>query len=374
PAGRISEFDPTVANPGAGGRLGAMVFGRSSLAGTYGKAFAPRLGFAFELTSRTVVRGGYGIYYGFAPASVTIDGIPREGYTYIQDVSTNNLGITPAFNINNGFPALNVTLPQLDPSLKNGSTVIYVDPSSMHPPVSQQWSLGVQRELPGRTLLDVAYVGNKGTHLAGQLLNRNQVDPRYLSLGPLLNQNITSAAAVQAGIAKPYPSFAGTVSQALRPYPQYTGITDQFQTDGSSWFQSLQVKFDKRFSNGLMFLNAYTLSKLIDTGGRFRGSNDPLVMDTTRPYLEKTLSEYDHTHTFVTSWVYELPVGRGHRLLSSNKIAANLLGNWRAAASVRYYTSAPLGITSSQSLPLFGGPNRPNRILGVPILVSNAHF
>ncbi len=117
PHGRISEFSPTTPNPGAGNIPGAKIFGRNSAAGTYWKAFAPRLGFAFALDSHTVVRGGNGIYYGFAPASFAIDGIPREGYTYIQDVSTSTLGITPAFNINNGFPALNVTLPRLDPAL-----------------------------------------------------------------------------------------------------------------------------------------------------------------------------------------------------------------------------------------------------------------
>jgi hypothetical protein len=372
---KLSALNLSLANPGAGGRAGALEFagagpgrsGRRTLANTYYRAFAPRFGFAYALQARTVVRGGYGVNYGFAPINTTLNDTPREGFSFVQDVRSLDQGITPAFNINNGFPALNVILPRLDSALKNGSTAQYVHPEGNRPSLLQNWSLGVQRELPSGLFLDVAYVGTKGSRLASRLENINQLDPAFLGLGSLLNQNITSAAARQAGYGLPYPGFTGTVAQSLRPYPQFTDIENVFQTTGFSAYHSLQVKFEKRFSVGLMFLNAYTLSKLIDSGGSARSVEDPLPLDTFNRALEKSLAADDQTHTFVTSWLYELPFGTGKRYLSGNKLAANALGNWKLAASLRYYSGNPIGVVSAQSLPLFGGSNRPNIRQGTPI-------
>jgi len=378
---QLSAMDPTVPNPGAGGRLGAIVFagtgagrtGRCSLADPYYAGFAPRFGFAYALNQKTVLRGGDGFYYGLAPVHTLINGSPREGFTFVQNEMTLDLGITAPFNINNGFPAVNVRLPSLDPALKNRSSASYVTPNSNLPPLSLNWSFGVQRDLPRSMFLDLSYVANKGTRLPSELENTNQLDPSLLRLGALLNQNITAAAAQQAGIGLPYPGFTGTVSQALRPFPQYTALANVHQGNGFSTYHSLQMKFEKRFSSGLMFLNAYTLSKLIDTGGSGRGAEDPVAMDTFNRNLEKALASDDQTHTLVTSFIYELPFGTGKPYLSSGLIA-NLLGNWRVSGSLRYFSGRPLGIASSQALPLFGGGNRPNRVEGAAMQPSLRNF
>lgn len=379
---QLSAMDPAVPNPGAGGRLGAIVFagtgqgrtGRRSLADAYYKAIAPRFGFAYSLKSKTVLRGGYGFYYGLAPIHTLINGSPREGFTFVQSETTLDQGITAPFNINNGFPVVNVQLPSLNPALKNGSSASYVTPNANLPPLSLNWSFGVQRELPRSMFLDLAYVANKGTRLPSELENINQLDPSLLSLGSLLNQNITSAAARNAGYNPPYPGFTGTVSQSLRPFPQYTSIANVHQGNGFSTYQSLQVKFEKRFSSGFMFLNAYTLSKLIDTGGSGRGAEDPVAQNTFNRTLEKALATDDQTHTLVTSFIYELPFGVGKPYLSSNRLVANLLGNWRLSGSLRYFSGRPISISSSQALPIFGGPNRPNRVEGVAMQPSLDNF
>jgi hypothetical protein len=378
----ISALDLSLPNPAADGRPGALIFagdgpgrtGRRALADTYYRAFAPRFGFAYALNDRTAVRGGYGIFYAYAPVHTTVNGSPREGFTFVQDVQTLDQGITPAFNINNGFPRVNVQLPRLDPALKNGSSAIYVHPDSRRPPYLQQWSLGVQKELPWRLFLDASYVGNKGTRLASQLENINQLDPRLLSLESLLNQNINSAAAQAAGIGRPFSRFIGTVGQSLRPYPQFTTISNLFQSTGYSSYHSLQVKFERRLASGLMFLNAYTLSKLIDTGGNTQANQDPVAMDTFNRNLEKALSSDDRTHTFVTSFIYELPFGPRQKWLSNDRVIGNVLGNWRLGASLRYLSGSPLTITSSQALPLFGGANRPHLSPNVPLQTFAGEF
>ncbi|MEO7649918.1 MAG: carboxypeptidase-like regulatory domain-containing protein [Bryobacteraceae bacterium] len=372
---RISALDLTVPNAAAGGRLGAMVFagegagrtGKRSLVDNYYKAFEPRFGFAYAISQKMVLRGGYGVYNAFAPANTTINGSPRDGFTFNQDLRTLNQGITPAFNINNGFPNPNVTLPLLNPALRNGTTAVHVSPDANRPPISLNWSLGIQRELPWNLFVDASYVANKGSRMPAQLENLNQLNPSLLRLGALLNQNITSAAAVAAGYSAPYPGFTGTVGQSLRPYPQFTAVDNLFQSTGYSSYNSLQVKIDKRFSNGLLLMNAYTLAKLIDTGGSARGTEDPLAMDTFNRNLEKSISADDQTHTFVTSLIYELPVGHGKRWLSSSRLLGNILGNWSIASSLRYFTGVPLGIGSATPLPLFGGGNRSNRVEGLAV-------
>ena len=108
--------------------------------------------------------------------------------------------------------------------------------------------------------------GVKGTHLGNGLISINQVDPKYLSLGSVLTQSVTSAAAVAAGIKVPYAGFTGSVAQALRPYPQYLKIANNSNPNGNSTYNALQVKLTKRLSHGLTIQGAYTWAKSITDG------------------------------------------------------------------------------------------------------------
>jgi len=194
----------------------------------------------------------------------------------------------------------------------------------------------------------------------------NQVDSRYLSLGNTLNADINSPAAIAAGITKPYPSFQGSVAQALRPFPQYTTIWDMFQPTGYDLYNSLQIRLQKRFSNGLSFLGAYTLSKNIgvggsDTFGDIFGGGGGKGIDTFNRKLERAIENIDQTHVFVFSWTYELPFGRNKRFGNNwNSVVNHILGGWQINSIERYQSGTPIAVVGGPDLPLFGGGNRPN--------------
>jgi hypothetical protein len=144
----------------------------------------------------------------------------------------------------------------------NGQSATFVDPSSWKLPRIQNWSAGIQQQLAGNMVFEANYVGLHGTRENGYLLsNINQVDPKYLSLGPLLTQGITSPTAVTAGIPIPYAGFTGTVAQALRPYPQYQTLTSYLAKLGKSTYNALELHLRQRFNNGLSFDINYTWSK-----------------------------------------------------------------------------------------------------------------
>jgi hypothetical protein len=238
--------------------------------------------------------------------------------------------------------------------------------------MTQSWAVGFQRELPYNILLDAAYVGSNTTGIWGGLENLNQVNPSYLSLGDELNANIsclgagTCPNAAAAGVHSPYPGFNATVAQALRPYPQYTSIYDMYQPTSYNTYNSLQVRLQKRYSNGLSFLGAYTLSKNIgasggDAFGDIYGGGGFNGLDTFNQKREKSLLGYDQTHNLVFSWSYALPFGRGKKYLSNASAVVNqVLGGWQFNSIQTYRSSGPIGIGGGPSLPIFGGGNRPN--------------
>ncbi|MCX6631529.1 MAG: hypothetical protein NTW28_28285, partial [Candidatus Solibacter sp.] len=163
------------------------------------------------------------------------------------------------------------------------------------------------------------YVGSHSTHLilGGSLSNQNTLDPQYLSLGNLLFQDISSAAAASAGYTAPYPAFTTqstrTVGQSLRPYPQYLNVSEEWGPRGISRFNSLQIKATKRYSSGLTLLAFYTWSKNMtnsDTGPIDLGPGEGLVQNPTNRAGEVSVSTDGPPHVFVASGSYELPFGR----------------------------------------------------------------
>ena len=170
-----------------------------------------------------------------------------------------------------GFPtSLIPQLPSSNPSLLNGAVGYEMRPEWGRSPYVQSFNFNVQRELGRGFLVDVAWAGSKGT----RLISRNQwtdaLDPKYLALRDALTLNVRSPEAQAAGIRIPYPIFEGTVAQALRPFPQYRDVSSWWQNSGSSTYHSMQAKLEKRFSQGLAFMVAYTWSKsLTDSDSQF---------------------------------------------------------------------------------------------------------
>lgn len=373
--GRMSALDLHLANPGAGGLPGAYVFGASKIVPPVDlREWGPRLGIAYQWNNKTVIRAGYGWIY--APTNGAGIGSYQTGsnslfagYSKITSFSSTNGGVTPGTLVDQGFPTFTGTLPNADPSIQNGSFADYLNRSGGKQSSTQNWQLSVQRDLGWSTVLDVAYVGNKGSHLPGNLENLDQVPAKYLTLGPLLSQDINSSAAQAAGIRSPFPGFSGSVNQALLPYPQFLGITEPIEPVGNSTYESMQMKLQKRTSNGLAFLVSYTLSKnLTDTGlsgGAGFATFNASPLDTANRRLEKSLAGNDVTHNLVMSWVYEVPFGKG-----SKGIVQKVAKGWLLGVVASYRSGTPIGIGGGPNLLLFNGGNRPNRVPGVPERVS----
>src|SRR5713226_6695124 len=190
-----------------------------------------------------------------------------------QYVSPDN-GLSPAFSLDGGFPQNYKPAPSFDPTFLNGlsgSTRFASDGKSGK---VNQWNFGIQHQLRGNFLLDVTYAGSSAVGTLSGYHAYNQVSSKYLSLGPLLQQNISSDPARAAGISLPYAGFTGTVAQALRPFPQYLNIGEFYEKDGHTTYESLQVKGEKRYSAGLSLLAAFTWEKnLVNADYPLNGGN-----------------------------------------------------------------------------------------------------
>ena len=316
---------------------------------THYKFFAPRLGVAYRLTDKTVIRAGFGI--SFTP-------FPDNSYAYNFPVRSNNAfnpavatfgsavladGVTPA-TFQNGFPAIiqpivppdgvitSASSPAAASVLKN-SNLFVVNPNFKNPYV-ESWNLAVQQSLPLRFTLDVAYVGNHGV---GTVVNYN------LNAG-------TVAGAGNAGLPE-FTSFGRTASTNLL----FAGY--------SSSYHALQVKFDRKFTNGLATTTAYTFGKGMgfqtgDDGGLF------FYINQRRNYAR---NDFDRTQTFVQSFVYDFPFGNGKRWASSGPAAA-VVGGWRVSTIMTIMSGLPMAFTASGAgLNAPGNTQTPNLIAPVKI-------
>jgi hypothetical protein len=379
----LSGFDPTVPNPAAGNIPGAIAFlgdgpgrnGRTSFADTWYKGFGPRFGFAYSLTPKTVLRGGYGIAYAAGNATAGLRSSQRFGFgfNYQPSFQSTDVGVTPGLNLDTGFPPSGITLPLIDPSVANGSEVEYSARGDGRPPYFQNFTFSVQRELPASILVEASYVGVKGTRLGTNLNNINELDPAYLNLGSLLTRPANSPEAVAANIRLPYPSFTGTVAQALRPYPQFANVLERSMPNGNSTYHALQTKIEKRFSSGFSVLAAYTWSKTLSDADVLAGGG-PAGQTFYNRRLEKAVATTDVPHSFALSYVYELPFGPGKPFLNGGGFTGKVAGGWTLTGIHQYSTGVPVVLSANNTLPLFNGTLRPDVMSGVPRTLDNDHF
>jgi Carboxypeptidase regulatory-like domain len=350
---RWADFTPAKPNPGADGHPGALRFAgfgegrensRTLIDGWYG-GISPRLGAAYSLDSKTVVRASAARSFGVVK---TVTGSTHfDGSVIIFRPSSTDNGVTPAFRLDHGLPAY-IRPPSTNPAFSNGNNVPYWNNEGARLPESYDWTFSVQRQMASNLVFEAQYNATVGAHLVAGLQSQNQVAfSAFQKYGlALLQSNIDSAAARAAGLGRPYPSFTGSVAQALRPFPQYLNIdtaAGNGDRSGHSSYHAMVLKLDKRFAQGFSVLASYVLSKLMTDADSYNVDNTALDQYNRR--LDKSIGQYDQTHNFKVSYVWELP------LLKKNR----WLGGWRVAGIQSVTSGTPLDLANNNVYNIFNG-------------------
>jgi hypothetical protein len=377
-ADRTSNFNLSLTDP-LTGMKGAVEYagegqgrtGRRRFVDTDKNDFGPRVGFAWSPDEKWAVRGAYGIFYN-ASVFNGFSGAPFQRGFAATNAINNPLNYTSVFNWDGGYPG-NFIAPALDPTNWRLGGVTEWDPNAGRVPYTQQWNLNVQRELLKDLVVDVGYVGNKSTGIwAGEISNKNQLDPQYLKFGAdLASVRLnTDADAQKYGLAKlPYPAFAGGLLwQALVPYPHLArngiGLGTYRAPYGHSTFHSMQLVVNKRFGKGLSLYWNYNFSKTIQNiETTLVGSNDSRPLNIYNLALEKSIADDDRTHNFKNYLVWELPVGKGRKFFDGMPRALDLLvGGWEVSFIGNYASGTPLRFTGSGIPGYNGRASRPDLI------------
>jgi hypothetical protein len=353
--GRVPSFTADVLNPSAGNLPGAVVFEQTygDFAKIYPYAFGPRLGAAYQITPKTVLRAGWGISYGQTAAnefwsmrfgSNVAYGAPAYG--------------APAMLLKDGVP-IQPTWPDFDPGQQPSIPaspsyfLTMFDPGAGRPPRLMQWSIGIQREISPNLVVEATYVGNRGVwwqanaisdpnRLTPDILARNNLDISKEEDRKLLRSPLNSALAISRGFGTPpYEGFSLNlpVNQALRPYPHFTALNVLWNPVGNTWYDALQIKVTKRYSYGLSLTGVYSWQKELNLGanevadqhGVFPGINNTL----DRP-VNKYISLYSQPHRLVVAANYTVPVW------NTNKILSWALRDWTIGTVLQYASGQPI--------------------------------
>jgi hypothetical protein len=331
------------------------------------KNFAPRVGFAYSLNSSTVVRAGYGIFFGNSWGNGrNNNSMPQYGFFCSTQVNTsNNNGLTPAATLSNPFPTGFCTPSGSSAGLVTGlgQTVYFIN-RNYQTPYLQSWNLDIQRSLPGNMVVQIAYSGSRGVHLNG-IREYNQLNPKYFGLGAALNGPVANP---YYGVITSGPLAGPTITlgQSLRPFPQYTDVSSRMETFGESSYNAMFLSFQKRMSKGLLVSASWTWAKEIDdvipapngfSGSSFSASN-PQNFYNSR--AERSVASFDTPQTVVISYIYELPFGSGKPFLNSGGVVGRVVGGWQINGLTTFQSGTPLQVSGGNSSGSFDGTQRPN--------------
>ncbi len=391
--GRMSEVSLSVQNPEAN-RPGALIFA-NRVNDTYWKQILPRVGFAWRATDKMVVRGGYavtstppiannwgygGFTYGFNGSVPTLAGTSPTGFA--DD---------PSIYLRDTYPSLSAPLPDTDPNSANYLDVSTTARDANRPGYVQNYNLTIQYQLPQDTVLEVAYIGNKGTRMWGGTPGSGYTDYNGLPANLLAKGDVLLDPVADHPEYTPFGGFDSSLSvaQALRPYPQYGQVNEQFPYNTNSNYNSLQVTVTRHLTNNLGFLAAYTFSKAIgyiDANGP--GAYYTSVQDYFNRGLDRSVTEFNTPHQFKLTWVYETPFGKGRHW--DLKWANPILGGWQFAGIHKYSSGQPIQVyysgynlpagfapgirpdVISSQMTLGGAPSKTDYFEGTPYLNPDA--
>jgi hypothetical protein len=325
---------------------------------------SPRVGLAWSPDSLkgTVIRAGFGMFVQpVTIASLATTGaystnpiLAQEGYSQsTQMVTTNNNYLSPAATLSNPFPNGFVQPAGSTAGLAtfNGQTISFLNPE-MKNPYSLRWNFDIQHTFGANTMFEVAYIGNHAVHTPITVTQLNGIPRQYLSTLPVRDTALNTQ--MSASVANPMAGLlpnggslnnsTTTLGQLLATYPQYpvgnsgswsgsSGVIEQDLDNGSSYFQSLNLRLERRFSKGLSAIVNYGYSRLIE---------QTTWLNDTDPVPEKRVSTFDHPQRIVVALTYDLPVGRGRALDIHSRWLDTIIGGWRMTSVYTYQIGAPL--------------------------------
>jgi len=344
------------------------------------KNVAPRIGFSYQLDRNTVIRSGYGMF--FLPVDVRWDDAPHNLFTnsfatpWLASQQVGNVQM-PLNPISNPFPNGIIQPMYRNQALINvQGTGVSAALTNFPPPYVQQWNFDIQRQLPGNSLIDVAYAGSKGTHLPAHNQDIDQMPLSDLPQGGPSAANTAIVNSLTASVPNPFLGViqsggTGTsptipAGKLLLPYPQFDDVSMAEPDDRDSIYHSMQAKFQKRFAAGASILASYTVAKLIDNTNseiNWLEAQAPQWGDSNAYNLrgERSLDGFDVPQRFVLSGVLDLPVGKGRKFGNNmNPVADKIVGGWGIDTIITLQRGFPLSLGCSGSYGLLGSTGIPN--------------
>jgi hypothetical protein len=400
----LATFNPTEANPvlGSVSVNGKAVLGAYDLVGTqqhpalglrpeHFTNFSPRIGVAYRLNDRTVLRAGFGKFV--IPADLQFpESAAQSPLTYITNnpVTTLNNGATPSNTLDNPLPSGLTPAPGRGPNyqqlLLGGSANALLQNEANGE--TFQWNLALQHEFPKGIAVEAAYAGLRGQNLPISE-NINQVSAATLAQAaadPTCNaaSGPSSSCFLTKTVPNPFPNYSTTFTAGNQqyatitsvklnePFPQYGAISDTGHYVGVGNYNALEAKVEKRFAAGGMLLGSYTFSKLLTNAESLTSWLEtvgaPGFQNTNNNAGEYALSGYDARQRLVVSYVYNLPIGRGqHFDAGVSGFADKLISGWGLNGVSTFQKGYPMGISSSAGYVATysgTGTTRPNVVSG----------
>ena len=385
---RMNWFDPNVVSPlsvpDLGTLYGGEVFASAAQRNNWltdWKDVQPRFGLAYLFNTKTVIRGGYGIYFDQTRSGA--NGLLSYGsqgfnqYTNMIDTYQND-GATPYLHLSNPYPNGLIQPTGSSLGLMNDVGFQAIGPLrtslAARTPYEQSWSFGIERQLPSNMVFSATYLGKKGTHLYFSGTNQLNI------LGPQVESLPTSQiAALNDYVSNPFSGIITDPNSTLSsdqvqayqlqvPFPQFTGVTTDVQPIANSTYNALQLVLEKRYSNGLQLSVNYTWSKSIDDSSTYDDNVTWLgsftsLQDPNKPWLERSLSTFDIPQVLKINYSYDLPFGRGRTFGGDMPRFLDLLiGGWQTNGVWTIQDGRPLSFTTSDGgvpIPTYGA-QRPN--------------